>query len=71
MIRFIQLGFPVMAIQRESIGTNLADTSFSNVAKLLWNQTWPLFLPPHLQNMLLISYLQSVLYGIAHGMNMW
>lgn len=60
-----------MAIQRESIGTNLANTNFSNVATLIWNQTWPLFRGAHLRNMLLISYLSSVLYGIAHGMNMW
>ncbi|KAJ6637859.1 Synaptic vesicle glycoprotein 2B, partial [Pseudolycoriella hygida] len=52
-------------------GTRANVTSFRNVANLMWNQTWPLFRPPHLKNMLLISYLSSVLYGIAHGMNMW
>lgn len=63
--------YPVMAVERDSVGTDLTDTNLSKVAKLIWNQTWPLFHAPHLNNMLLISYLSSVLYGIAHGMNLW
>lgn len=63
--------YPVTSIERESIGNELTSTSFKNVIKLIWDQSWPLFVGSHLKNMLLLSYLASVLYGIAHGLNMW
>lgn len=56
----------------ERTGTALSDVhGFIGVFKLLWNQTWPLFMPPHLGNTLKLCYLMFVLFSVGHGTFMW
>lgn len=38
---------------------------------MIWNQTWPLFKPPYLSNILLLCYLTFVSFFVAHGVYMW
>lgn len=64
--------YPVKEIAPDSIGSNLADCcSVQDVLKMIWKQTWPLFVPPYLGNMLMLCYLSFGLYGVAHGIFMW
>lgn len=64
--------FPVKEITLESIGSNLANVSgVKDVFKMIWKQTWPLFVSPFLGNMLMLCYLSFVLFAIAHGVYMW
>lgn len=53
-------------------GISLNDVNgFKAVCKLLWDQTWPLFAPPHLLNMLLLCYMVFSLFFVAHGIYVW
>lgn len=64
--------FPVQEISLESSGSSLADANgFCETVNLIWNQTWPLFYPPHLSNMLILFYLSIVCYAGSHGFYMW
>lgn len=38
---------------------------------MVWKQTWPLFKPPYLSNILLLCYLTFVSFFVAHGVYMW
>lgn len=56
----------------ESTGKNLnAIKGVGGVMCLLWNQTWPLFVPPHLGNTVKLCYLMFVLFSCGHGTFMW
>lgn len=64
--------FPIKEISLESIGSNLANASgVKDVLKMIWKQTWPLFVSPFLGNMFMLCYLSFVLFAIAHGVYMW
>lgn len=65
--------FPVHSITAlELTGTNLSEVNgFKGVLRLIWNQTKPLFCPPHLNNMLLICFSSYVFYMVIHGQEMW
>lgn len=64
--------FPVKDLVAESTGTNLSDVrGIGGVLKLLWNQTWPLFMPPHLGNTIKLCYLMFILFSVGHGTFMW
>lgn len=64
--------FPVTEISLESIGSNLADArGLGGMVKMIWNQTWPLFKPPYLGNIMLLCYLTFVSFFVAHGVYMW
>lgn len=41
------------------------------MAKLVWNQTWPLFQQPHAKNTFKLCFLMFVLFSIGHGSFMW
>lgn len=56
----------------ESIGSNLANAvGFSGVLRMIWSQTKPIFQPPHLTNIIMLSYLMIALYGVSHGFGLW
>lgn len=60
------------AIELEKLGSNLADAKgFIAVLKMMWAQTKPLFLRPHLFNILKLTYLSIGLYTVGHGFYMW
>lgn len=64
--------YHIKNLQLENLGSNISDVKgISGMAKLLWNQTWPLFVPPHLSNTLKLSFLMFILFSIAHGTFMW
>lgn len=64
--------FPVKDVWAESVGTHLSDVrGFGGILKLLWNQTWPLFVPPHLGNTIKLCYLMFLLFSVGHGTFMW
>lgn len=37
----------------------------------MWNQTWPLFMPPYAVNMLMLSALSFILFLVSYGLNLW
>lgn len=52
--------------------TSLSDIkSLQEVLLLMWDQTYPLFVKPHLSNMLLMMFLIFNLFFIAHGFYVW
>lgn len=56
----------------ESTGHNLKSIkSVKEVFSLMWNQTWPLFMPPHNINVLMLSILTFILFLVSFGLNMW
>lgn len=64
--------FPVKDIISETSGTSLNNVhGLAGVVKLLWNQTWPLFMPPHLGNTVKLCYLMFILFSVGHGTFMW
>lgn len=64
--------YPVKDVHDETTGTNLSDVrGFGGVMKLLWNQTWPLFVAPHLGNTFKLCYLMFILFSVGHGTAMW
>lgn len=64
--------YPVKMLIKESAGTSLKHVhGIANVLTLLWNQTWPLFAPPHLWNTLKLSYLTFILFSAGHGAFIW
>lgn len=64
--------FPVKQLLSENTGRNLsAIKGVSGVFKLLWNQTWPLFVQPHVGNTVKLCYLMFVLFSCGHGAFMW
>ncbi|XP_037037557.1 synaptic vesicle glycoprotein 2B-like [Bradysia coprophila] len=64
--------YPIKEISPECLGSNLANCcGVRDVLKMIWKQTWPLFVPPYLGNMLMLCYLSFGLYGVAHGTFMW
>lgn len=72
MSKYIFQSFPVTEIEPEKLGSNLADTrGFMAVLSLMWSQTKPLFLKPHVWNMARMSYLSFALFAVAHGFFMW
>ncbi len=64
--------FPVTEISLESIGANVAETRrLGATVIMIWNQTWPLFKPPYLSNILLLCYVTFVSFFVGHGVYMW
>lgn len=64
--------FPVTQLSLESIGSNLADThKLGATVQMMWNQTWPLFKPPYLGNIILLCYLTFVSFFVGHGLYTW
>lgn len=64
--------FPVTEISLESIGSNLTDArGLGGMVKMVWKQTWPLFKPPYLSNIMSLCYLTFVSFFVAHGVYMW
>lgn len=56
----------------DTSGQNLADTKgVVNILKLVWEQTWPVFAPPHVGKTLKMSFLIFILFSIGHGTFMW
>lgn len=69
---FIFQLYPVQDIIQERIGKSLNDVKgFGNIAKFVWAQTKPIFLQPHLENTLKVSYIIFVIFAIGHGSFMW
>lgn len=65
--------FPVQSIAAlSSTGQNLSEvTGLKGVLNLIWNQTKPLFYPPHLNNMLMTCGTSYAFFLVAHGQEMW
>lgn len=45
--------------------------TIGDVLRLMWNQTWPLFVRPNLARMLLLCYLVFMLFFVSHGLYFW
>lgn len=57
---------------QERSGKNLKEVKgFCNIVKFVWDQTRPIFMQPHLENTLKISYIIFVVFAIGHGSFMW
>lgn len=65
--------FPVQSIAAlNSPGRNLSEViGLKGVLNLIWNQTKPLFYPPHLTNMLMTCGSSYAFFLVAHGQEMW
>lgn len=64
--------YPVKNILLDDHGSNISNANgVIDVAKLAWKQTWPLFMPPHVLNTLMLSILMFNFYFIAHGTFLW
>lgn len=59
-------------LEKESSGNSLGATKgFLSILKLLWKQTSPIFLPPHLDNTVKLCFMIFVLFAIGHGAFLW
>lgn len=59
-------------IQREMIGNNLSSTKgFTDIVRLLWSQTKPLFLPPLFTHTWKLCYMIFVIYTVGYGTYVW
>lgn len=64
--------FPVERLESEATGRNIADVKgIGGMFRLIWHQTWPLFVKPHLGPTLKLCYLMFILFSIGHGTLMW
>lgn len=45
--------------------------SVSDAVRLVWNQTHPLFVPPHLSNILILCVLMFFMFAVSQGMQLW
>lgn len=64
--------YPVREIKLGTLGTRLGDAKgMSGTLKLLWNQTYPIFRPPYIGNVILLFYVSIASYVAAHGFYMW
>lgn len=53
-------------------GTNLSEIrGVKDAFALIWKQTVPLFVPPHLLNMVLLCTSTFALFFVCHGAHMW
>lgn len=43
----------------------------SDAVRLVWNQTHPLFVRPHLSNMLILCLLMFFMFAVSQGMQLW
>ena len=64
--------YPVQHLQHEESGNNLMATKgFLNILKLVWDQTKPIFIPPHLDSTVKLCFLVFVIFAIGHGILLW
>jgi len=64
--------FPVERLESDATGRNIADVKgIGGMLRLAWNQTWPLFMKPHLAPTLKLCYLMFILFAIGQGILMW
>lgn len=64
--------FPVRQIELEEIGSSLSEAhGCGGMLKLLWRQTYPVFRPPFVGNLLMLLYLSVACYVVSHGFYMW
>lgn len=60
------------SIELETLGSSLSDAKgFGGTMALLWRQTYPIFRPPYLSNMIMLLYLSIACYVVSHGFYMW
>lgn len=60
------------SIANESLGNNLGNAKgFCSILRLLWCQTKPIFIQPHLKNTWKLSFIIFVIFSIAHGTFQW
>lgn len=53
-------------------GTNLSEvTGFKSTIALIWKQTKPLFMPPHLSGMLMLCGVMLATFFASHGATAW
>lgn len=56
----------------ESTGQNLAEVRTVRQAfRLVWNQTWPLFVRPHAANMIIMCLLMFFTFAVGQGTQLW
>lgn len=66
--KFNLQSYPVQNLIHEGSGNNLAATKgFVNFIKLVWNQTKPIFVPPHLDSTVKLCFMVFTLFAIGHG----
>lgn len=70
-LKFPSKNYPVKAIYTDAQGTNIKEISLRRCGQMIWNQTYPVFMPPLLKNTMIMCYLSFMLFMIAHGMNTW
>lgn len=65
--------FPVAdLLSTDEVPLNLSSSrSALAVVRHMWNQTYPLFVPPHRNNMLLMLFTIFSMYFVGHGFYMW
>lgn len=60
------------SIELESLGSSLSDAKgFVATMRLMWRQTYPIFMPPYLSNMIMLLYLSIACYVVSQGFYMW
>lgn len=56
----------------KTTGTNLAEVKgFGATISLMWKQTKPLFMPPHLGSMLMLCGSLLATFVVSHGQTAW
>lgn len=59
-------------IAEEELGSNLSDIhNIVDAIKMMWNQTWPLFFPPHLSKICMLCYIMFALFFVSEGCYLW
>lgn len=67
-----QIEFPIVEIVRTETGTNLGTIKGPlSVLKIMWTQTYPIFLPPLLTGTVILSSISAAVFFIAHGLFLW
>lgn len=61
-----------MVIESDTSGNNIADIKgIFGIFELIWKQTSPLFMKPHLGPTVKLCYLMVVLFSVGQGQVVW
>lgn len=64
--------YPVYHLVREtSTNSVLATKGFTNMLKLVWDQTKPIFVPPYSDSTAKLCFMVVILFAIGHGTMLW
>lgn len=64
--------YPVEHLVREASTNNLmAMKGLSDMLKLMWRQTKPIFVAPYLDSTVKLCFMVFTLFAVGHGTIMW